>query len=1462
MSSDEDRSQGTIPAKKRRVQRACDMCRRKRRACDGLRMSEKKCTYCIENGLECTFAGAIAKRRGSYVETLEARLDLTEQLLRQMSQAPVATTSASSLASSQWSSDSPIVQHRSAAAGPGPGVELAALTIRSMNTPAPSPPEEDLQHVDLAQDMSNLSINNFNERFHGKSSGALLIKTAVRLREGYEEKVMPWTSRRMHYWTYNPTKDKIPHVGPYIFPESDVLSELVDHYFAHWNIYYPLLHRPTFEKSIADGLHTRDTSFGAVVLLVCAIGSRFSDDVRVCPPEAEPLRCGWQYFDQVSPAIDQLFARPSLHQIQYCCLATAFLEFSVSGPGWTLIGIGIRMAQDVGAHRAHDGKRPTIESELWKRAFWVLICMDRQWSSALGRPCTTHYEDFDVELPIEVDDEFADPSCAFKQPAGKPSRITFFNCFIRLNNLLAFSLQMLYSLKKAKDLLAVRDDAWEEHIAVELDSALNDWVDSIPPHLRWNPNRRDDVFFDQSALLYCSYYQLQMIIHRPFISVIRKGVAAALPSLAICTNAARSCTHVADISKHRKNGIPVPVLFSSTFMSALVLLLNVWSGKHTGLPPQMNTAITEVHKAMASIQVCEKRWQTAGLSWDLLYELTIIGQFPLPPQLSTPAPITARNRNSNKRAREDDPAPPPAAGHYPSHRDTDPTSTPVPTSTPASHATPPEFIALPTSTADLGALPIFHQHAESTASTSTSTGAPLGYPDFSAGMPFADQSNSDPFAFGPGNGVDFGLGADAMWPTGFEIADEWHRLDDWGARSSHSKAPSSSHGEYVLSFKWDSDSHWDAVAQPTLNVEVLMVERPGKSLLGSEFSLDVYDSKFVVADATRLFTRVVDRPDLRGAVGDQILKAAQPFGAAWRLHPSFRSPTSNGQAVVGTRLTPAAQMYSSSNPSDSDIRSARWSSLSDNDLRWLTLQVKNADGPLRQKPLLTLRDFLADRSLTVKRTAQQPPSLIFRLPPELLAEICLHSTADDQDVSSPMRPHLVVSNVCALWRSVALHTPVLWCRVVLHLRARTRGFGGITNLAKACFERSCELPLALIITSSVSDDSRLPNLAIDLVLPVRHRIRHLELSLPAVFTESLFKLPRGSLMALRSIDISVLTDGHGTWFRSMSALEGAPLLTSVKFGAVYSSAPTFHLHVDGVPQVGGKLRFDPHVAGLPWGQLTELCFADVEIRCDDALHLLGVANALVRVKLDVDILKPLMPIIAFTTSIVPATSPEVPRRQPPVSAPALRELDLIIGGWAGGSSPVDLFDRLILPSLTQLSINYKLSQNLPCSTLLDLQTRSAFSLQQFSLTSRTGDSLIPFLQSNPFLWRLQLVFSARALAPLAAALMRDAEIQLLPRLVALTLIDRWAEEARTAAWVRAAKAVVDMARTRWRVDRAAGSTRLESFTFGSGARISATKAARLGRMRQEGMRGSDVYLIERGRQLSAPDYMNTWADGY
>lgn len=87
--------------------------------------------------------------------------------------------------------------------------------------------------------------------------------------------------------------------------------------------------------------------------------------------------------------------------------------------------------------------------------------------------------------------------------------------------------------------------------------------------VRWDPNRENEDFFNQSVSLYTSYYHLQILIHRPFIPSPRKPSPLSFPSLAICTNAARSCSHVVDIKRKRsKKEIPhilvCPVVHLST----------------------------------------------------------------------------------------------------------------------------------------------------------------------------------------------------------------------------------------------------------------------------------------------------------------------------------------------------------------------------------------------------------------------------------------------------------------------------------------------------------------------------------------------------------------------------------------------------------------------------------------------------------------------------------------------------------------------------------------------------------------------------------------------------------------------------------------------------------------------------------------------------------------------------------
>lgn len=614
-------------------------------------MPGNRCSNCIAYNFECTYIEA-AKKRGppkGYVESLENRLEKMEKLLQKV--CPDADFS-------QELGGGPMDRETWQKGN------MNGSTSHVMSPYATTPLEDlvssdddDLVSVRLADHMQNMSIDPNLSRFFGKSSGVNLIQKAIDLKKEYtgDEDLQADPRQRKYRPEFNgnfhwelATKDVIEPT--YNFPQEDLATSLVDLYFKHNNVLSPLLHRPTFDRKAAQGLHRRDAAFGAVYLLVLAVGSRFSDDRRVCLEGQSEHSSGWKFFEQVQMVRKTLLGPPRLEDLQVHCLSVIYL-MGTSAPQacWTIVGVGIRLAQDVGAHRRKAyGHKPNVEEELWKRAFWVLISLDRLVSSSLGRPCAIQDEDFDLDMPLECDDEYwehPDPDQAFKQPPGKPSLISYFVSFLKLNHILAFALRTIYSINKLKVLLGFVGQQWEQQIVAELDSALNKWIDTVPDHLRWDPNMDINDFFLQSYSLYSSYYHVQILIHRPFIPSPRKPSPLSFPSLAICTNAARSCSHVMDLYRCR-SGKPVPYSQMAAFTAGIVLLLNIWGGKRSGLYTDPSKEMADVHKCMSILKSCEKRWHTAGRLWDILYELASVGDLPLPQPSPTGRPKRERDSDS------------------------------------------------------------------------------------------------------------------------------------------------------------------------------------------------------------------------------------------------------------------------------------------------------------------------------------------------------------------------------------------------------------------------------------------------------------------------------------------------------------------------------------------------------------------------------------------------------------------------------------------------------------------------------------------------------------------------------------------------------------------------------------------------------------------------------------------------
>ncbi|KAJ7235617.1 fungal-specific transcription factor domain-containing protein [Mycena haematopus] len=676
--------------------RACDFCRHRKTQCDGAQtVAGSKCTTCLMAKMDCTYVKPrVAQTPKSYIDTLEARLEHSDAQVRQL-RTELANiyfaNTPSNTPPKKYFNSSVETEPEETKGSPEPsdrdGLNASLYVMRRtlgvMDAPPPPPHADDLVHIKVAETFTKMILTPRRMLpFVGPSSGAYFALAAIDLkadikREEREEafgrsnepspdnKIRAdsgepyagaWTSRRPQYWTTLRMNDVARRASTFKFPPEVLMEQLIDLYFTCQNIYVPVLHRPTFERGITEGLHLmfvfpvfRIPDFFVVlatVLLVCAIGSRWSSDPRMAEKD---LACGWEWFDQVSQVGYPVFRQAELYDLQYYCLAAQFLRGSTGRhTSWTFIGVGLRLAQDIGMHRRQAcSEVPSIERELFKRAFWVLVCLDRIVSAGMGRTCALQYEDIDIDLPLELDDEYWEhPTHPFQQPPGIPSRVTYFNTYIHLNHILAFSLKTLYSLNKMTSLFSSYED-WDEHAVPELDSALNRTT-RFQIICAGTLHVKTQYFLPQSVALHCAYYSLRILIHRPLIPMLRKTTPRGLPSLASCTSAARACANILDCQRRRAGNVPVIMNLPAAFTSAIVLLLNVWSGKRTGLVPDPSREMANVYKCMEVVRLCEARWYSAGLMWDILAELASVGQLKLPNWFSNGRGSGPENEQNNR----------------------------------------------------------------------------------------------------------------------------------------------------------------------------------------------------------------------------------------------------------------------------------------------------------------------------------------------------------------------------------------------------------------------------------------------------------------------------------------------------------------------------------------------------------------------------------------------------------------------------------------------------------------------------------------------------------------------------------------------------------------------------------------------------------------------------------------------
>ncbi|KAF9450417.1 hypothetical protein P691DRAFT_810360 [Macrolepiota fuliginosa MF-IS2] len=426
------------------------------------------------------------------------------------------------------------------------------------------------------------------------------------------------------------------------FPSDDVANRLFELFFSHTNMYLPLLHRPTFERYWNQRLHHRNVWFAVVCILMFAVASRWYEADQGSVDDSSVKKeywkaVGWRWF---FVALDvhcirrSIFCSATLFEIQTLALMTIFLRGTTCGPiGWLFLSIGIRKAQDRGAHRRTVYKtRPNADDELWKRAFWVLLAFDWIMGASLGRGVVVGEEDYDLDLPLEVDDEFwetGNPEADFKQPSDTPSKMTCFLQYIKLIRIIAFMAKTLYPVDRSKVLYGFLKGGWTEEVVRQLRLTMEEWIEHMPSHLRWSEDIADLTFARQSASIYSLYQCAQMTIWRQFCMDSPVLLSSSLDNkryaMTLCAMSIRDCARILDVDM--RTGLSnTPNMINSALVCAGTVAMILWelqrkmvaSGRGKTLIREVEIEDTGIHlhELLDDVGVCMKVLEMKRSRWE------------------------------------------------------------------------------------------------------------------------------------------------------------------------------------------------------------------------------------------------------------------------------------------------------------------------------------------------------------------------------------------------------------------------------------------------------------------------------------------------------------------------------------------------------------------------------------------------------------------------------------------------------------------------------------------------------------------------------------------------------------------------------------------------------------------------------------------------------------------------------
>ncbi|RAO65433.1 uncharacterized protein BHQ10_001445 [Talaromyces amestolkiae] len=523
--------------KRRRIARACDMCRKKKIKCDG---KMPKCSHCINYKTECIFTQVEKKRNppkgAKYIEGLENRMRRLEGLLKMAGIADSETDIPSIERRLQQAQHNDLNGFSGATAAARSSIENAgkSRTGSLQSTPpqdsnssprvADSPvSQEDKEHdVEALSDMMcSLVTNNCGEtRYIGSSSGFSIF--SPRGIQWVNEKTGDTSFHDMIQAAYVDDNKWLywkPEIFSDIFarrvfkplpPKEEAMSLFRD-FFDNFNALLPLFHEPTF-MHLVERQYSRDPYEGsgwwASINIVLAISHRLRVMSHLVPQEED--KKAWLYLKNAMGVLTELTMRNTdLLSVQALLGMSLFLQGTPNPqPSFFLVAAAIRLSHSIGLHkRGSLFNLNPVEVEQRKRVFWIAYLLDKDICLRSGRPPVQDDDDMNVELPSEIPPD----NVGLIPLVTGEGQFNIFRVMCRFAIIQSRVYKRLYSTKAAK-----QSDGEILNTIGELDKELEEWKDSIP--LDYRPENEIKTTHTPLILhvmiLHFAYYNCLTTIHR------------------------------------------------------------------------------------------------------------------------------------------------------------------------------------------------------------------------------------------------------------------------------------------------------------------------------------------------------------------------------------------------------------------------------------------------------------------------------------------------------------------------------------------------------------------------------------------------------------------------------------------------------------------------------------------------------------------------------------------------------------------------------------------------------------------------------------------------------------------------------------------------------------------------------------------------------------------------------------